>query len=160
MEQIYDRIIQLCVYDDINTVASFNDIAKKITKIVNKLDDTELSDLRLHVYKKKVEYQNSKEMTFSSHFPFILILPSVFSGYLGTIFLETNGILAGLGIMIVYALICGFVIIRANNKLIREHTNRIESHVFLEKIIDEEIKNRDKQKENSRMGLLKSLKHK
>lgn len=141
MEQIYDRIIQLCVYNDINTASSFNDIAKKITKIINKLDDTELSDLRLYVYKKKVEYKNSKEMTFSSYLPFVLILPSVFSEYLGTIFLETKGILSGLGIMMIYALICGFVIIRANNKLIREHINRIESHVFLEKIIDEEIKN-------------------
>lgn len=139
MEETYLKCISLCSYDEINSAASYNDVNRKIIKIISKLEDYELNDLRIYIYKKKVEYENSKETSFSSHLPYILLIPGTFASYLGSVVSQLHGEIWGFAVIIGYMVSCGIVILTSNNKLMKKHTNRIRSHLLLEKMIDDEI---------------------
>lgn len=72
-----------------------------------------------------------------------LIVPSVFAGYLSSIFSSKHNFIDGFVVACFYLLISAFLIIPVNDYLMNKYTNGIKEHLFLEQIINDEIKIRN-----------------
>lgn len=148
MEQVYSKIIKICSYKKITDANDYKYTKEEILSVIKNIDNKDLKNLRLLVYKKRVECQTANELTFSSHLPFVLIFPSVLAGYLGSYLIGSFGVIGSFILMVAYIFVCAYFIIHRNNELMEEHKNKIQSHLFLEKILDDEILSREKNEFN------------
>lgn len=143
MEKIYSKLIGEILYDKINCVSDFDLTRKQIRNVLTTLELFELNNLKFYTYRKRIELEKKKETCFTSSLPFVLIVPSVFAGYLSSIFSSKHNFIDGFVVACFYLLISAFLIIPVNDYLMNKYTNGIKEHLFLEQIINDEIKIRN-----------------
>ncbi|RHQ20251.1 hypothetical protein DWZ13_08800 [Coprobacillus sp. AF29-3BH] len=94
--------------------------------------------MRLYTYQQRISKTKFKELSFSIFLPIILIIPGTLIGCLQKFFSNFSALL----VTAIYLFFAGIVIVSYAICWMHVHTDRIESNLFLEKIIDDELEKR------------------
>lgn len=132
MERIYLILMSICSYDKIKNIDDYNFVKHNAHNMIKELDEIQLYNLKLYVYRKRIGCEEDKEKTFSSHFP----IASIFMGGL-------IGCFGNLWQVLVFGIIMIIFLVNRNNQHMEKHFDTIQSHKILEKILDEELKQKE-----------------
>ena len=138
MKLIYSELIEKVLYKKINCVVDFEYARKGVNEILSGLKFDDLKNLRLYTYQQRISKTKFKELSFSIFLPVILIIPGTLIGCLQKFFSNFSALL----VTVIYLFFAGIVIVSYAICWMHVHTDRIESNLFLEKIIDDELEKR------------------
>ena len=140
MKLIYSKLIKKVSYKKINCIVDFEYARKEVNEILNGLEFDDLKNLRLYTYKQRIDKTKYKELSFVIFLPVILIIPGTLTGCLQIFFPKCIVFFVTIG----YLLFACIIIVSYAIHWMHTHTDRIESNLFLEKIIDDELEKRKK----------------